>query len=220
MVNQAPLAAPKSLKRPKPKWKNKGWWMRQLHTWHYMSAAVALAGILMFAITGITLNHAASIGASPTVVSKQGMLPSPLLPALAHPKSNDAPLPAHVAKAVKAAVGVDPGAHAGEWSDAEVYVALPRPGGDGWVSIDRTTGKITSETTDRGWIAYLNDLHKGRNAGSTWFWLIDVFAIACLVFALTGLVLLQFLAKNRPLTWPLVGLGILAPFLIALFLIH
>jgi len=214
-VNPSPAA-----KRAKPKWKSKSWWLRQLHTWHYMSAAIALAGILMFAITGFTLNHAASIGAAPVVTPGGGTLSPSLLRQLAHPKSTDAPLPADVARAVKGAVGLDPSGHAGEWSDAEVYVALPRPGGDGWVSVDRTSGKITSEVTDRGWIAYLNDLHKGRNAGATWFWLIDAFAAACLIFSLTGIALLYFLAKNRPLTWPLVGLGIAGPFLVALFLIH
>lgn len=86
----------------------------------------------------------------------------------------------------------------GEWSDGEVYVAMPRPGGDAWVSIDRTSGAITSERTDRGWVSYLNDLHKGRNAGTAWFWFIDVFAVACIVFTLTGLLLLQMHARHRP----------------------
>ncbi|GAA3254952.1 hypothetical protein GCM10020258_13050 [Sphingomonas yabuuchiae] len=75
---------------------------------------------------------------------------------------------------------------------------MPRPGGDAWVSIDRASGAITSERTDRGWISYLNDLHKGRNAGTAWFWFIDVFAVACIVFTLTGLLLLQMHARHRP----------------------
>ena len=37
-----------------------------------MSAAVSLIGMLLFAITGITLNHAASIGATPVVAEKAG----------------------------------------------------------------------------------------------------------------------------------------------------
>ena len=109
---------------------------------------------------------------------------------------------------------------AGEWSDTEVYVALPRPGGDAWVSIDRASGAIKAETTDRGWISYLNDLHKGRNAGTAWFWFIDVFAGACIVFTLTGLLLLQLHARHRPSTWPLVAAGLAGPALIAVFLIH
>ena len=104
-------------------------------------------------------------------------------------------------------VGLDPAGRPGEWSDAEVYVALPRPGGDAWVSIDRASGKITSETTSRGWISYLNDLHKGRNAGAAWGWFIDVFAAACIVFTLTGLLLLQLHSRHRPSTWPIAAAG-------------
>lgn len=181
---------------------------------------MSLIGMLLFAITGITLNHAASIGASPAVQQRSGDLPPPLRAAVAHPRSNDAPLPTQVATAVKHEVGLDPMGRAGEWSDSEVYVAMPRPGGDAWVSIDRASGKITAEITDRGWISYLNDLHKGRNAGDAWFWFIDAFAAACILFTITGLLLLQLHARHRPSTWPLVGAGLLIPGLIALFLIH
>ena len=117
-------------------------------------------------------------------------------------------------------VGLDPAGKPGEWSDADVYVALPRPGGDGWVSIDRASGAITAETTDRGWISYLNDLHKGRNSGAAWFWFIDIFAGACVLFTLTGLLLLQLHARHRPLTWPIVAAGLVVPVLLIILFIH
>ncbi|MEG3124109.1 PepSY-associated TM helix domain-containing protein [Sphingomonas sp. GB1N7] len=205
-------------RKPKRKWR--GWWLKQLHTWHWMSAAVSLIGMLLFAITGITLNHAASINATPVVADKAGTLPPELLIQLKTPAASDAPLPAPVAAAVKQAVGLDPAGKPGEWSDAEVYVALPRPGGDGWVSIDRTSGRITSEKTDRGWIAYLNDLHKGRNSGAAWSWFIDIFAGACVLFTLTGLLLLQLHARHRPTTWPIVAAGLVVPVLLIILFIH
>ena len=69
-------------------------------------------------------------------------------------------------------------------------------------------------------VSYLNDLHKGRNTGTAWSWFIDLFAIASLVFAMTGLVLLWLHSHRRPSTWPLVGFGLLVPLLLALFFIH
>lgn len=220
-VNQPQAVAPRAIPKPKkPKWRSKNWWMRQLHTWHYMSAAISLAAMLMFAVTGFLLNHSAAIEAKPVVTDRDGQLPAPLIAQLANPAGKDSPLPAAVAKAAKQAVGLDPSGRAVEWSDSDAYVAMPRPGGDAWLSIDRATGMITSEVTDRGWISYLNDLHKGRNAGPGWGWVIDVFAASCIVFSLTGLMLLHFLARNRPLTWPLVGLGLLGPILIAILFIH
>lgn len=213
----ATFAAPP---KPRPKRSFRGWWMKQLHMWHWMSAAMSLVCMAGFAITGITLNHAESIDAKPQVTSRSARLPAPLLPMLAKPADDKAALPRPVAIAVAAAVGLDPSGKAGEWSDADVYVALPRPGGDAWVSIDRHDGAITSEVTDRGWVSWLNDLHKGRNTGAAWKWFIDLFAAACIVFTTTGLLLLQILAKNRRLTWPLVGLGLAAPLLLILLFIH
>ena len=76
------------------------------------------------------------------------------------------------------------------------------------------------ESTDRGWVSYLNDLHKGRNTGAAWSWFIDIFAGVCVLFSLTGLLLLQRHATGRPSTWPLVGLGLIVPVLLALLFIH
>ena len=222
-VNQSPHPATFVEKRKpvaRPWYRSRGWWLKQLHGWHWMSAALSLIGMLLFAITGITLNHAATINASPTTQDRKAELPASMLATLAKPANDSAPLPAPVAAAVKDKVGLDPSGKAGEWSDGEVYVALPRPGGDAWVSIDRSSGAITSEITDRGWISYANDLHKGRNTGGAWSWFIDIFAGACILFTLTGLILLYMHSKPRPLTWPLVGLGLLAPLIIAIFLIH
>ena len=176
--------------------------------------------MLAFAVTGLTLNHAASIGATPVTVDAAATLPRPLLRMRGTPPSPAAALPVPVARAVRASTGLDAAGHAGEWSAGEVYVALPRPGGDAWISIDRASGAIKTEVTNRGWVSYLNDLHKGRNAGTAWFWFIDAFAGACVLFTLTGLLLLQLHARRRPATWPLVAAGLAAPVVIAIIFIH
>jgi Uncharacterized protein conserved in bacteria len=196
-------------------------WLKQLHTWHWVSAAVSLAGMLLFAVTGITLNHAASISAKPTVIESAGRIDPPILARLGPAGDRTDPLPGEVARALAAMLPVDPSGYAADWSsEEEVYIAMPGPGSDAWISIDRKTGEVTSEKTDRGWISYLNDLHKGRNTGASWFWFIDVFAVACVVFTITGFFLLQLHARHRPSTWPLVGLSLAVPVLIAVFFIH
>ena len=53
-----------------------------------------------------------------------------------------------------------------------------------------------------------------------WNWFIDIFAVACILFTLTGLVLLYMHSKPRPLTWPLAGLGLVIPLLVILIFIH
>ncbi|WP_298398335.1 PepSY-associated TM helix domain-containing protein [Sphingobium sp.] len=199
----------------------KAFWLKQLHTWHWVSSAISLIGLLLFAFTGITLNHAADVEGAPQTISKNATLPADLLKQVAADDAPDTkkPLPAPVAAWVEKAIGQS-GAGVAEWSADEVYLPLPRPGGDGWVAIDRHEGAVTSESTSRGWISYLNDLHKGRNAGDAWKWFIDIFAVACFLFALTGLLLLQLHAKKRPTTWPIVIAGLVIPAILAVIFIH
>ena len=199
----------------------RGFWLKQLHTWHWISAGLSLAGMILFAVTGITLNHAAQIPADPVTAEQTATLPAPLLARLsAMPQETTDPVPDAVARwasdQFKAGIAGKPT----ETTADEVYVALATPGGDGWLTIDRATGDAVHETTTRGWVAYLNDLHKGRNTGSVWYWFIDVFAAACIVFAVTGFGLTWLHARQRPSTWPLLGLGLLIPAVIALLFIH
>ncbi len=207
--------------RPATKKSRKAFWLKQLHTWHWMSSAVSLIGLLLFAITGFTLNHAADIEGTPVVAQRSAQMPPALLARLkaAVPDAEKAPLPTAVAEWVEGAFPVKASSEA-EWSADEVYLPAPRPGGDAWVAIDLATGAASAEITSRGWISYLNDLHKGRNSGGEWSLFIDIFAFACLVFAITGLFLLQLHSAKRKSTWPLVGLGLAIPAVIAIIYIH
>ncbi|GAA0862672.1 PepSY-associated TM helix domain-containing protein [Sphingopyxis soli] len=206
--------------RPAAKKSRKTFWLKQLHMWHWMSSAISLIGLVLFAVTGFTLNHAADIEGTPTIVEKRAQMPSAVLAKLgADPAGGKGRLPAPVATWVEDHFPVKASGEA-EWSADEVYLPAPRPGGDAWVAIDRATGAVTSEVTDRGWISYLNDLHKGRNSGGEWSLFIDIFAFACLVFAITGLFLLWLHSAKRKSTWPLVGAGLVLPAAIAIIFIH
>jgi hypothetical protein len=198
----------------------RGFWLRTLHQWHWISSAVCLVGMLLFAVTGITLNHAAKIEGSPKVANTMLKLPAPLLQALGARDEGNAPLPGAVADWLGARLDAPIGTRNAEWSEDEVYLSIPGPGTDAWLSIQRADGAIEYERTDRGWISYFNDLHKGRNAGPAWGWFIDVFAVACVVFTVTGLFLLQLHARQRRMTWPYVGLGLVIPVLLVLLFIH
>lgn len=207
--------------RAKRKAQRRAAFLRLMLKWHWISAAICLIGMLLFAITGITLNHAGAIEAKPKTVESQGQLPEDLIAAAKTAQASQGTLPdpirAWLAKEmdIKAPKGAEI-----EWTDEEAYVSLPRPGGDGWVTFDAATGEVTHENTDRGALAYLNDLHKGRNAGLAWSLFIDLFAVGCVVFCVTGLVLLQLHSHARKITWPLVGLGLAIPLILALIFIH
>lgn len=198
---------------------------KTLLRWHWISSALCLVGMLGFALTGFTLNHAADIEAQPSLTRWQATLPAPVLAAVqaARPQreGGSAPLPpslrqwARQAHDLRLAAGLAP-----EWSAEELYVAMPRPGGDAWLRLDLHSGEAEFEDSDRGLLALLNDLHKGRHTGAVWRAFLDVFAAGCLVFCLTGLLILHRHAGQRALTWPLTAAGLVLPALLVLLFIH
>lgn len=202
----------------------RAFWLKHLHQWHWVSAAACLIGLLLFSLTGFTLNHASAIGAKPEVTTRTAALPAALGEELQRIAASEAQPEIAVPDALNAwlkeAFSVSAEDASIEWSPDELYISLPRPGGDAWVSIDLVSGEATHELTDRGWISYLNDLHKGRNTGAMWSLFIDVFAFATMIFAITGLLLLKMHSKHRPATWPAVGFGLVLPVLLALLFIH
>lgn len=216
----SPPAEPLAPVRRERQWR--GFWLRTMIQWHWISSALCLVGMLLFAVTGITLNHAGQITTEPLVVNYTTELPSELLRVLSEMdvEEGNAPLPDALAQWLGEEFGKSVAARQAEWSEDEIYLSMPGPGADAWLAIDRIDGAVEFESTDRGWIAYFNDLHKGRNTGAAWKWFIDLFAVATLVFCLTGLFLLYFHARQRRMTWPLVGLGLIVPLLLAILLIH
>ena len=198
-------------------------YLKQLHQWHWISSAICLMAMLLFSITGFTLNHAAQITATPEVTKLVAGVPAALLPelqAFAEEHADaEAPLPDNIAAWASGAFPVDLRGRAAEWTEEDAYVALPRPGGDAWLRVN-LDGEAEYEVTSRGAISWLNDMHKGRNTGPVWSWFIDIFALACVIFCVTGFLILKYHAANRPSTWPVIGLGIVLPAVLALLFVH
>lgn len=196
-----------------------GFWRNQLRQWHWISSAVSLMGLLLFAVTGFTLNHAAQIEAQPKITKIEKQVPSATLTGLASVTVN-VPLTPVQATAIRSAVGIDVRGATVDADDDGIYLTLSAPGADSTLEISRIDGHATYERTDRGLIAVLNDLHKGRHSGPVWAMFIDLIAIACVVFAVTGLGLLWLYARGRRVTWPLVALGLVLPFILFLLFVH
>lgn len=190
--------------------------MWDIRVWHWMSSAVCLLGMLLFAVTGITLNHAADIPSKPVVTTLEGVLDQPLLKQLTEQTAETERLLQSFFAQQKITLHFQQA----QWDEEEIYLAMPGPGSDAWLSIDLHGGEYIYESTFRGAVAYLNDLHKGRHTGLAWKIFIDAFSVACLVFSVTGLVLLFRYAKTRTSTMPLLALGGLIPLLILLLFVH
>lgn len=192
-----------------------------IRKWHWMSSAICFVCMLLFSFTGITLNHAGDIESEPQTSHIKGTVPSELLAEAAAAAEQPQPrLSATISDWFAQQQKINLAGASVESNDGELYIPLTRPGGDAWLSIDTSSGEFEYESTDRGWISYFNDLHKGRNTGKAWVYFMDLFAVACIVFSITGFLLLQRYADTRRQTWPLLIAGLVLPVVFMMFLIH
>lgn len=197
----------------------RAFWTRQLRQWHWISSAVCLVLMLMFAATGITLNHADIFESRSEPVVREVALPSALQDRLAK-LAPQAVVPDALTAEIRRLTGADVTARKADNQYGEIVFDLAAPGQDRVLTIDLNGGSITYEVTDRGTVALFNDLHKGRHSGGAWKLLIDLSAAFFLIFALTGFGLLWLHARTRVSTWPLTALGIVAPLFVFLLLVH
>lgn len=185
-----------------------------------MSSAICLVAVFLFAVTGITLNHADSIEADPSISTIEKTLPENLLTEISGSDEKQHPLSNNIIQWFEDEAKLDIPEKTAEWSNDEIYLGLPKPGGDAWLSINRETGEWTYEETSRGWIAYLNDLHKGRNTSEAWRWFMDFVSVCCLIFCLSGFWLLWRYSGNRRSTYPILLIGVIAPWVILIISMH
>lgn len=180
-------------------------------TLHWISSAIGLASLVFFSITGITLNHPDWFSADRAVeVQEVAMTGAWMTQFSAEDELGQLDL-LTTELDLRWGLGLPRNI---DRDEIEWVLDYQRPGGLGTVVLDLDTSVLSYESVSDGLVALINDLHKGRHAGQAWVLLIDVVSVLCLVFALSGLVLLWVHASKRASTWPLVALGVGGPILV------
>src|SRR5690606_1731422 len=106
--------------------------------------------------------NAAWIEASPKVQTLTATVPDPVLALLAQRAqgADKGVLPPQAEQWLDQQLHIQIRGRTAEFSPDEVYVGLPEPGADAWLAINLADGEVEYERSNRGVIAYLNDLHK------------------------------------------------------------
>jgi hypothetical protein len=153
---------------------------------------IALVVILFFGVTGLTLNHPSwTFGDDLTRSTSTGMLPFPAV------RADGSVDYLRVSEFVRDTHGVRGRVDSFDTEQGEASIAYKNPGYSAEVFVDVAAGSYELTVDQQGWVAVLNDLHKGRDAGSGWSWVIDVSAGFLVVVSLTGLVMQLVLRKRR-----------------------
>jgi uncharacterized protein len=153
---------------------------------------ISLFVVLFFSITGVTLNHPnwafGSAGGRSTV---EGKLPDTWI------TSSGTVDWMIVTEHLRSEHGVHGSVteRSANEQDASITFKGPSYQADTFITVDTSAYELTVET--QGFLALVNDLHKGRDTPTSWRWLIDVSGIFLTIVSITGITLQFFLKKRR-----------------------
>ena len=177
----------KRLKRPRTLYQTSAVAFRWLHI--YLSM-LSFAALMFFAFTGITLNHPTWFGAAEqSMRDEAGQLSTEMLGPdvdrllVAEQLRNSHHLRGQVTEFV-----ID---------EFECMLVYKGPGYSADVFVDRESGSYTLTEISSGPMAIMNDLHKGRDSGKQWAWVIDLSAGVMMLMSVAGFGLLFYLKKRR-----------------------
>ena len=164
---------------------------------------LSLLVVLFFSVTGITLNHPEWIfGTEITVKDYTGTMPKNWL-------QNGKVDWLTTAETLRAKYNLKGRVSDNRSDDQQASISFRAPGygADGFINLKHGTYKLTVNA--QGAVAVLNDLHRGRDAGKAWAWLIDLSGGFLVIVAFSGLVLSLLMKKTRQAALITAGAGAL-----------
>jgi hypothetical protein len=161
---------------------------------------VSFTILLFFAVTGITLNHQSAFNGEAKTKRFAGSFEAAWMQSPDTHKNDmvEALRSRHHIRAALSDYRAD---------DDQVQISFKGPGytADGF--IDRATGEYEMLENRLGFVAVINDLHKGRDTGKAWAGVIDISAGLMTLVSLSGLILIFFLNKRLRTGMIALGLG-------------
>lgn len=184
----------------------------KLSRWlHIYLSMVSFAIVLFFSVTGLTLNHPSWLGGDKQVnVKNTGKLD---VKWVNNPDTNKI-AKLEIVEFLRKTYGVKGFVSEFRIDDTEITVTLKGPAYSCDAFIDREKGTYEVSEIKMGVVAVMNDLHKGRDSGSGWSWIIDISAVFLILVSLSGLILLCFIKKKRVAGFITAFMGLVISYLI------
>ena len=155
---------------------------------HIYVSMVGFTLVLLFAVTGLTLNHQDFGFGQPKIETSSVDIPANV---------TDQASKESIGELARTTLGVRSPLTDYHDDPAQIQATFAAPGHRTLVTIDRAAHKAEVEIETRGLLGRLDDLHKGFDSGRTWYWIIDIAAILLTISSLTGMVTLLSLLSLR-----------------------
>lgn len=179
---------------------------------HIYVSMVSFAIVFFFSVTGITLNHPDTFAGALKNSQEKGQLNLLWVSSKDTNQINKLNIVEYLRKThnIKAAVSefrID---------DGQCSVSFKGPGYAADAFINRENGSYDIMFIRAGVVGILNVLHKGRDTGSRWSWVIDISAGLMVIVSLTGMILMLYIKRKRVSGLILALLGLILSYLMYL----
>jgi uncharacterized protein len=167
--------------------------------------------VLFFGVTGLTLNHPTwTFGDDPRRTTVTGDLPTDSI-------ADDGTIDyLAVSEFIRATHDVRGAVSSyGAAGGTRALISYRNPGYGADLTFDTTDRSYSLAISEQGWVAAMNDLHKGRDTDDGWRWVIDVAAVFLIVVSITGLTLQFVLRRRRTAALMVAALGAIAAITLA-----
>ncbi|WP_201985161.1 PepSY-associated TM helix domain-containing protein [Hymenobacter rubidus] len=160
---------------------------------HLYLSMLSFFVVLFFSVTGLTLNHADWFDGQQAESKRTGTMPAAWLNAPDTAKIKKL----EIVELLRAKYGVRGSVSDFLMEDDQCSVSFKGPGYSADAFINRQDGTFKLTELRLGLVAVLNDLHKGRDSGTGWSWMIDISAVFLVLVSISGLAMLFFLKNKR-----------------------
>jgi hypothetical protein len=206
----------KEASRRKAAGMDRGAFFRLCRMLHAYLSAFAFMALIFFSATGILLNHPEWFENYQPVDKTVAFSLSPAELATAKASKDQGRALAALA-GTKASLA---GAYASADMDgARALVRLEGPKGTTDLTVDLKTGAVQGKVGRANLLAIVQDLHRGKNSGASWRFVIDASAYVVLALSLIGYVLFFSLRFRLRTSLVLTGVSLLALIAIAWWLV-
>jgi len=178
---------------------------------HIYLSMVSFVVVLFFSVTGVTLNHTDIFQGKTYTTEEKGKITV----AWVNVKDTLEVAKLSIVEYLRNTNKVKGAVSDFRIDETQVSVTFKGPGYQADAFVNRETGEYELSKTQTGFVGFMNDLHKGRDTGKAWLWVIDVSAIFLIMVSLSGLMLLLFIKRKR-----ITGLLLLAAGGLIIYLVY
>jgi hypothetical protein len=159
--------------------------VRTVHIYLTMSAFLLM---MFFAVTGVVLNHEDWIAGQTVTRDTTATVPAALLAG---------PDKLMLVETLRNDFGAIGAVSTFDVDESSLHIELKGPGRHTEADVDRKSGKLTLKVERRGLLMRLDDLHRGKDTGVAWRWVLDASAVLLFLGSLSGILIWWALPRRR-----------------------